>query len=157
MRSQEDPGPMRPTTAKRRAGRPSSAERNRGGDLKPTVWLEDVSRESKIGTRSLYDCASPGAKPARPSSAEGKRDKKKKKKKAKKGTVKSDRPSSAERNRDAEVNAAVWLDGDRTGMSGKTGDRPSSAGRRRAKPEKGDAKPTSQVTPMIGRGGAVEV
>jgi len=54
--AREDPGPARPTTAKKREGRPSSAEKNRGETVKPSVWLENVSRESKAGTRSLIDC-----------------------------------------------------------------------------------------------------
>jgi len=67
--AKEDPGPLRPTTAKRRENRPGSAEKNRGESVKPSVWLENVSRESKAGTRSLIDCT---AKPNdnRPSSAD---------------------------------------------------------------------------------------
>ena len=50
---------MRPTTAKRREGRPSSAERNRDEAIKPAVWLESVSRESKSGNRSFINCDAP--------------------------------------------------------------------------------------------------
>jgi hypothetical protein len=70
--AREDPGPMRPTTAKRREGRPSSAERNRDEAIKPTVWLESVSRESKSGARSFINCEQ-GLGKERPSSADRKR------------------------------------------------------------------------------------
>merc|ERR1712100_89526 len=81
----EDPGPLRPTTAKRREGRPSSAERNRDEQVKPSVWLENMSRDSKAGTRSFINCD-----PA-PQSAG-----KVKKKKSRTNNNNQERPSSAE-------------------------------------------------------------
>lgn len=86
--TQEDPGPLRPTTAKRRGDRPSSAERNRDDKVKPSVWLENVSRDSKAGNRSFINC-DPVDKKAEPQSA-GKTKKKKSR------TNIPDRPSSAE-------------------------------------------------------------
>lgn len=128
---QEDPGPARPTTAKRREGRPSSAERNRNEAVQPSVWLEHMSRDSKAGTRSFIECTpgSANGKVQRPSSADRKRDKKDKKKKKRVGVAATpDRPSSAERNRDEKINNAVWLDG----QAVRSDERPSSAGRQRA-------------------------
>lgn len=80
--AREDPGPLRPTTAKRREGRPSSAERNRDEAVKPSVWLESVSREVKSGSRSFINCNPTEKAPEnkdRPSSADRNRKKEKKK------------------------------------------------------------------------------
>merc|ERR1711988_1036888 len=108
----EDPGPMRPTTAKRRDGRPSSAERNRDEAVKPSVWLDHISREGKSGSRSFIECT-PGSRSERPNSAERNRKhaKSEKKKKKSKAITSPNRPSSAERNRDdTRINNAVWLE-----------------------------------------------
>lgn len=133
----EDPGPCRPTTAKQRDGRPSSAERNRHEQVKPSVWLDHISRDGKstgTGSRSFIECT-PNK---RPNSADRKRKSvKSEKKKSKNRTsgTNSNRPSSAERSRGELINNAVWLE-DKAGGGDKEGqgaqiERPSSAGRRR--------------------------
>lgn len=126
----EDPGPCRPTTAKSRAGRPSSAERNRNEQVKPSVWLDRISREGKEA-RSFIDCNAK-SRAERPNSAErNRREPKSEKKKKKKRAVETNRPSSAERERgDTRINNAVWLEGKTDGSSQV--ERPSSAGKRRA-------------------------
>jgi len=137
----DDPGPQRPTTAKRRENRPSSAERNRDDAMKPSVWLGGISRDSKAGQRSFIECTPAGSE--RPSSADRNRKTdpagKKKRNKQRQGSSQG-RPSSAERNRGDKVNNKVWLEGelnhDGTGEEGMNGhERPSSAGRRRGKRE----------------------
>jgi len=131
--AQEDPGPHRPTTAKRRAGRPSSAERNRDAAVKPSVWLENIARDSKAGNRSFIECTPSAKKAERPSSADRKRGENKdggSKKKKKKSVTSPHRPSSAERNRGDLINNAVWLDGEAPVVDNN--ERPSSAGRRRS-------------------------
>jgi len=126
----EDPGPHRPTTAKRRDGRPSSAERNRGETVKPSIWLDHISRDSKAGARSFIEC-NPSQNRDRPNSADRKRKQPKSEKKKKtRAVVSPSRPSSAERTRgDKKINNAVWLEGRSDG--GNNIERPSSAGRRR--------------------------
>jgi len=143
--AREDPGPQRPTTAKRRENRPSSAERNRDETVQPSVWLDGISRDSKAGQRSFIDCNGTPAQ-HRPSSADRNRkaDTGKKVKK-KKSRVDHDRPSSAERNRGDKVNNKVWLEdkklaSNQNNDAEQDGERPSSAGQRRKNNEDKNGK-----------------
>lgn len=149
---------LRPTTAKRRENRPSSAERNRNGAVQPSVWLENMSRESKTGARSFIECTPAGQKPERPSSADRKRDRKEQKKKNKKKTAGDDRPSSAERNRNDKINGAVWLEGQNRAKDNNGEERPSSAGKRRSRADGNNdnkqldqnGKPMPNLAPLRG-------
>lgn len=149
--AKEDPGPQRPTTAKSRNNRPSSAEKNRSEVMKPSVWLGDIARDSKTGQRSFIECKSASD---RPSSAEGKRKNKGKKSKQNKGD--SNRPGSAERNRDDKVNNKLWLEGPSRPHDGDQNRRPGSAGRGRS--QQLDQNGRTGLAPLKGlKGGSVEV
>merc|ERR1711871_1908318 len=142
----------RPSTGDAAQKRPSSAEKNRDGAVQPSVWLENMSRESKTGTRSFIECTPTGQKPERPSSADRKRKEQKKKSKKKNA---DDRPSSAERNRDDKINGTVWLEGQNRAKDNNGDERPSSAGKRRSRADDDNkldqnGKPMPNLAPLRG-------